>query len=80
MRDNGYRHYVCEYVLDRWIPVSMHDTYEDAYVNVTRDCKKAGIDYINAEHHAIAYLDKMLTKCNRMYAEQKILRGTEDRR
>jgi hypothetical protein len=47
--DNGYRFYVLEYVLDRWIPISMHDTYVDAYVNVT------------AEHQVIAQLDKMRT-------------------
>jgi hypothetical protein len=58
--DNGYRYYVLEYVLDRWIPISMHQTYVDAYVNVT------------AEHQVIARLDKMVTECHKMCAEQKI--------
>ena len=58
--DNGYRYYVLEYVLDRWIPISMHDTYHGAYVNVT------------AEHQVIARLDKMVTECDKMCAEQKI--------
>ena len=44
--DNGYRYYVCEYVLDRWIPISMHQTYHGALANVT------------AEHQVIRYLDK----------------------
>ena len=48
--DNGYRYYVLEYVLDRWIPISMHQTYHGAYVNVT------------AEHQVIRHLDKMVTK------------------
>ena len=52
--DNGYRFYVCEYVLDRWIPISMHDTYHGAYVNVT------------AEHQVIARLDKMVTECEKI--------------
>ena len=52
--DNGYRYYVLEYVLDRWIPISMHQTYHGALANVT------------AERQVIRYLDKMVTKCEKI--------------
>ena len=39
--DNGYRYYV----LDRFIPISRCDTYEDALLNVTK------------EHQVIRHLD-----------------------
>ena len=61
--DNGYRFYVLEYVLDRWIPISMHDTYVDAYVNVT------------AEHQVIAQLDKMVTECEKVSDKTQAVRG-----
>tara|TARA_R100001082_G_scaffold85026_1_gene51586 strand:+ start:382 stop:612 length:231 start_codon:yes stop_codon:yes gene_type:complete len=59
--DNGYRYYVLEYVLDRWIPISMHQTYHGALANVT------------AERQVIRYLDKMVTKCGTEPSRLKFL-------
>ena len=63
--DNGYRYYVLEYVLDRWIPISMHDTYHGALANVT------------AEHQVIAQLDKGVTityqaKCEKIPTSKQV--------